>query len=200
MTRGAGAPRRLFLLGFTPLFPPPTALTTGIAACFAAYFAFQAFLPSGDSMRTSLSDPGVLRAVTGGGLYLTLLGLFGLGLGAVIRSSAGAVATLFGVLFVPSLIKTLLPHSRQDTIGPNQPQQNDLHRPAANRHPRALGRVRRLQPLHGGRPRSRILPDQAPRRLAQARTMPQTLPWTPQAPPSPPARARREEPRKEKLC
>jgi hypothetical protein len=74
-------------------------------------------------MRTSLSDPGVLRAVTGGGLYLTLLGLFGLGLGAVIRSSAGAVATLFGVLFVPSLIMTLLPQPWQNTIGPYLPLQ-----------------------------------------------------------------------------
>jgi ABC transporter len=36
-----------------------------IAACFVTYLIFQAFLPSGDSMRTSLSDPGVLRAVTG---------------------------------------------------------------------------------------------------------------------------------------
>src|SRR5262249_48536942 len=99
------------------------ALITGIAACFAAYFIFQAFLPSGDSMRTSLSDPGVLRAVTGGGLYLTLLGLFGLGLGAVIRSSAGAVATLFVALSVPSLTMTLLPRPGQNTIGPSLPLQ-----------------------------------------------------------------------------
>jgi len=67
-------------------------------------------------MRTSLSDPGVLRAVVGGGLYLTVLGLFGLGLGAIIRSSTAAVATLLGVIFVPSLIVTLLPQSWQDTI------------------------------------------------------------------------------------
>jgi ABC-2 type transport system permease protein len=64
-------------------------------------------------MRTSLSDPGVLRAVAGAGLYLAVLGLFGLGLGAVIRSSAGAVAMLLGVL---SLIVTLSlppPHRRE---------------------------------------------------------------------------------------
>jgi hypothetical protein len=60
----------------------------------------------------------VLRAVTGGGLYLAVLGLLGLGLGAVIRSSAGAVAALFAALFVPPLVMTLLPHSWQDTIGP----------------------------------------------------------------------------------
>jgi hypothetical protein len=121
-TLAAVPQRRLMLAAKTTVFAA-TALTTGIAACFAAYFAFQAFLPSDDSMRTSLSDPGVLRAVTGGGLYLTLVGLFGLGLGTVIRSSAGAVATLFGVLFVPSLIMTLLPQSWQDTIGPYLPLQ-----------------------------------------------------------------------------
>jgi len=115
-TLAAVPQRRLMLTAKTTVFAV-TALIIGIASCFAAYFAFQAFLPPGDGMRTSLSDPGVLRAVAGAGLYLTVLGLFGLGLGAIIRSSTGAVATLMGVLFVPSLIVTLLPQSWQDTIG-----------------------------------------------------------------------------------
>ncbi len=91
------------------------------AASFGAYLIFQALLPGSDAMATSLSDPGVLRAVTGAGLYLAVLGLVGLGLGAVIRFSAGAVAVLFGVLFVPSILITLLPQSWQDTIGPYLP-------------------------------------------------------------------------------
>jgi hypothetical protein len=115
-TLAAVPQRRLMLAAKTAVFAV-TALIIGTASCFAAYFAFQAFLPAGDGMRTSLSDPGVLRAVAGAGLYLTVLGLCGLGIGAVIRSSAGAVAMLFGVLFVPSLIVTLLPQSWQDTVG-----------------------------------------------------------------------------------
>jgi ABC-2 type transport system permease protein len=115
-TLAAVPQRRLLLAAKTAVFAA-TALITGIASCLAAWFAFQAFLPAGDPLRTSLSDPGVLRAVTGAGLYLTVLGLLGLGLGAVIRSSAGAVATLLGLLFVPTLIVTLLPQSWQDTIG-----------------------------------------------------------------------------------
>jgi len=35
----------------------------------------------------------------------------GLGLGIVLRSSAGAIAALFGALFVPPLTATLLPQS-----------------------------------------------------------------------------------------
>ena len=64
-----------------------------------------------------LSDPGVARAVTGAGLYLGVLALAGLGLGAVLRSSAGAITALFGTLFVPSIIMQLLPASWQDTAG-----------------------------------------------------------------------------------
>ena len=117
----AAVPQRRLMLAAKTIVFAVTALIVGIASCLAAYLAFQAFLPAGDGMRTSLSDPGVLRAVTGAGLYLTVLGLLGLGLGAIIRSSAGAIATLLGLLFVPSLLAALLPQSWQDTIAPYLP-------------------------------------------------------------------------------
>jgi hypothetical protein len=117
----AAVPQRHLLLTAKALVFTAAAAATGIAACLAAYLVFQAFLPAGDAMRTTLADPGVLRAVTGAGLYLTVLGLLGFGLGAVLRSSAGAVAALFGVLFVPTLLVALLPSSWQGTIGPYLP-------------------------------------------------------------------------------
>jgi hypothetical protein len=113
----AAVPQRRLLLAAKALVLTAAAAVTGIAGCLAAYLAFQAFLPAGDAMRTTLDDPGVLRAVTGAGLYLIVLALLGFGLGAVLRSSAAAVAVLFGVLFVPSLLAALLPSSWQDTIG-----------------------------------------------------------------------------------
>jgi len=117
----AAVPQRRLLLTAKALVLAAAAAVTGIAACLAAYLVFQAFLPAGDAMRTTLADPGVLRAVTGAGLYLTVLGLLGFGLGTVFRSSAGAVAVLFGVLFVPTLLVALLPSSWQDAIGPYLP-------------------------------------------------------------------------------
>jgi ABC-2 type transport system permease protein len=72
-------------------------------------------------MRTTLADPGVLRAVTGAGLYLNVLTLLAFGLGTVFRSSAGVVAVLFGLLFVPTLRTALLPSSPQETLGPHLP-------------------------------------------------------------------------------
>jgi ABC-2 type transport system permease protein len=117
----AAVPQRRLLLTAKALVLAATAAVTGIVACLAAYLVFQAFLPAGDAMRTTLADPGVLRAVTGAGLYLTVLALLGFGLGIVLRSSAGAVAVLFGMLFVPTLLVALLPSSWQDTLGPFLP-------------------------------------------------------------------------------
>ena len=52
----------------------------------------------------SLAEPAVLRAVALTGAYLALVALIGLGLGAIIRHSAAAVATLVGGLFVLPLL------------------------------------------------------------------------------------------------
>ena len=117
----AAVPQRRLMLAAKALVLAAATLTAGIAASFAAYAVFQAFLPAGDAMRTTLATPGVLRAVTGAGLYLAVLALLGFGLGVIIRSSAGAVAALFGLLFVPTLLVALLPQSWQDTIGPYLP-------------------------------------------------------------------------------
>ena len=116
----AAVPQRGLVLTAKAIVFAATALLVGIVSSFAAYFVFQAFL-SDDSLKSSIGDPGVLRAVTGGGLYLTMLGLLGLGLGTIIRHSAGAIAALFGLLFVPPIFMGLLPPSWQTTIGPYIP-------------------------------------------------------------------------------
>lgn len=59
----------------------------------------------------SLSDPNVLRVVIGGGLYLASVGLLAFALGTLVRRTAGALASFFGVLFLPSALIDLLPTS-----------------------------------------------------------------------------------------
>jgi hypothetical protein len=60
----------------------------------------------------SLSQPDVTRTVIGTGLYLTVLGLFGLAIGALIRHTAGAIAIVIGlVLVVGPLLGLLDPYS-----------------------------------------------------------------------------------------
>ena len=118
----AAIPQRRAVLAAKAIAFTTTTIVLGIASSFAAFFVFQACL-AGDGLRASLDDPGVLRAVVGGGLYVTVLGLLGLGLGTIIRSSAGAIAALFGLLFVPPLLIGLLPPSWQTTIRPYVPME-----------------------------------------------------------------------------
>ncbi|HWD10207.1 MAG TPA: hypothetical protein VG366_00075, partial [Solirubrobacteraceae bacterium] len=55
-----------------------------------------------------LSQPGVLRVVAGTGVYLTLIGLLGLALGWILRSTAGAISMLVGILLViPVLLSAI---------------------------------------------------------------------------------------------
>ena len=59
----------------------------------------------------SLSDPGVLRAVIGAGLYLAVLGLFALAIGALVRHTAGGITGVIGFVLVLSPLAQLLPGS-----------------------------------------------------------------------------------------
>ena len=58
-----------------------------------------------------LSQPGVLRAVFGAGLYLTVLGLFALAIGGLIRHTAGAITAVIGMVLVIFPLAQLLPDS-----------------------------------------------------------------------------------------
>src|SRR5882757_7899386 len=69
----AATPRRHTLLAAKALVFTGVTLIASTVSTFAAYLAFQAALPAHTLTATSLSDPGVARAVVGGGLYLTVL-------------------------------------------------------------------------------------------------------------------------------
>ena len=79
-----------------------TTLITGQAAAFLAFFAGRTALGHGIAA-PALSQPGVLRTILLSGASLALIGLLGLGLGAIIRHTAAAVAVLVGVVYVGEL-------------------------------------------------------------------------------------------------
>ena len=54
-----------------------------------------------------LGDPDTLRMFWGTGLYLAAVGLFGLALGGLLRHSAGALATVLGILLLLPVIVQL---------------------------------------------------------------------------------------------
>jgi ABC-type transport system involved in multi-copper enzyme maturation permease subunit len=76
---------------------------------FGSFFLGSLLLHS--KVPVSLSDPGVTRAVLGAGIYLTVLGLFAVAIGALIRHTAGAIATVIGVVLVVPIITSFLPGS-----------------------------------------------------------------------------------------
>ena len=75
------------------------ALTVGEAAGFLAFFAGGAALPARIAA-PALGRPGVLRAVVLAGAGFCLVGLIGLGLGAIIRHTPAAIAVLVGGVYV----------------------------------------------------------------------------------------------------
>jgi ABC-2 type transport system permease protein len=77
------------------------ALAVGMATSFAAFFLGQAML--GD-LKASLGDPGVLRAVFGGGLYMTLIAMFSMGVAAMLRSPMLSLGILMPFFFLISNI------------------------------------------------------------------------------------------------
>jgi ABC-2 type transport system permease protein len=95
----AAVPRRLPVLGAKTAVFGAVALVAMLIASFAGFFGAQAFL-SGYHHSFSLSQSGVLRVVAGTGVYLALIGLLGLALGWILRSTAGAISTLVGILLV----------------------------------------------------------------------------------------------------
>jgi ABC-2 type transport system permease protein len=64
----------------------------------------------------ALGDPGVLRAVIGAGLYLAMLGLFALAVGAIVRHVAGAITGIIGFVLVLAPLAQLLPGSLGDHV------------------------------------------------------------------------------------
>jgi ABC-2 type transport system permease protein len=113
-TLAAVPQRRTVLAAKATVFSAVT-LVVGLVSCFAAFFVGQAIL-STQGIQAHLGDPGVLRSVAGSGLYLAVLGLFALGLGTLIRRSAGAISALFGILLVLPVLVLTLPSSWSDVI------------------------------------------------------------------------------------
>jgi len=103
----AATPRRPLLLGAKVAVIGAISVVVGEILTFACFFTGRAIL-SGRVQVATLGQPGVLRALLLSGAFLALLGMFGLGLGVIIRNTAGAIAAYVGVIFLlPVLLQTL---------------------------------------------------------------------------------------------
>jgi ABC-type transport system involved in multi-copper enzyme maturation permease subunit len=102
-------PRRL------TMFTAKLAVLAGLMFVVGEVVSFGAFfvgkLVISPHVPVSLNDPGVLRAVFGGGLYITVLALFSFAFGVMLRHTAGAITAVLGLMLVISQLTQLLPDS-----------------------------------------------------------------------------------------
>jgi ABC-2 type transport system permease protein len=140
----AAIPNRPLLLAAKAAVFGAVALAAGEAAAFIAFFAGGAALPDGIAAPT-LGQPGVLRAVALGGAGYCLIGLLGLGLGAIIRHTPAAIAVLVGGVYVlAQLVAGLAP-----PIMPYLPVSIVANSMSAVQPVAAVGQVQFLSPWAG---------------------------------------------------
>ncbi|WP_217213132.1 ABC transporter permease [Streptomyces sp. AC550_RSS872] len=97
----AAVPRRGTFLASKIAVATGLALVVGLATSFVTFFLGQAML--GDH-RAEIGDPGVLRAVIGGGLYMALIAMFSMGVAAMLRSPMLSLGILMPFFFLVSNI------------------------------------------------------------------------------------------------
>jgi ABC-2 type transport system permease protein len=107
-------PRRRVVLAAKAAVTGAAALLAGEVLAFLAFFLTQAML---GRRGVSLADHGALRAVLAAGLLLAVAALTGLGLGAIIRHTAGAIAATVGVIYLITALCLVLPGPWNTRIG-----------------------------------------------------------------------------------
>jgi ABC-type transport system involved in multi-copper enzyme maturation permease subunit len=101
-------PQRRTVLAAKVIVFGSVALVVSTLSVFTAFAIGQVILSS-KHLGVSLGDPGVFRAVCGAVAYLVFIGLLALGLGAVLRRTAGAISALFALILVLPLLAQALP-------------------------------------------------------------------------------------------
>jgi ABC-2 type transport system permease protein len=100
-------PKRLpMLLAKVVVFAILVAILAEIVAFGSLFVGSAIFHPH---VSVSLNDPGILRATIGAGLYLTVFGLFAMGIATLVRHSAAAISIAVGVAFLLPIVAALLP-------------------------------------------------------------------------------------------
>jgi hypothetical protein len=116
----SAVPKRLPVLWAKAGVFGAVALAISIPSALIAFFVGQSLLSS-HHLELAFSAPGVARAVIGAGLYLTVIGLFGVGIGTIVRNTPGAISAFVAIMFVVPPLMNVLPTSWNNAISPYLP-------------------------------------------------------------------------------
>jgi ABC-2 type transport system permease protein len=109
-------PRRLPVLWAKVIDYSVVSFVLLVPAVLVSFFASQAILQSIHPLQISFSQAGVARSVLGGALFVMLVGVFALAIGAIVRNTAGGIATFAGIFFVLPPLMNILPLSWNNAI------------------------------------------------------------------------------------
>jgi ABC-type transport system involved in multi-copper enzyme maturation permease subunit len=113
-------PHRLLVLWGKLIVFAAVTFALMLVSTLVSFYAVQAIVTQHHEQVT-LAAPHAVRAVIGTALFLTVLGILAVALGALVRNTAGGIAAFVGLLFVLPGIVALLPSSTGDAIGPYMP-------------------------------------------------------------------------------
>jgi ABC-2 type transport system permease protein len=113
-------PRRLPVLWGKILVFSAVSFVLMLIAALIGFYASQA-IDTQHHVNVSLGAPHALRVVLGSVLYMTVTGVFCTALGAILRSTAGAISAYVGLLFVLPGVAAILPQSLSNSIHPYLP-------------------------------------------------------------------------------
>jgi ABC-2 type transport system permease protein len=131
----SAVPRRLPVLWAKAGLYAAVTFVLMLPSSFLAFVVGQHFLASHG---TALSAPHAWRAIIGTAAYLTLIAVLAVAFGFAIRSTAGGIAALFGLLLVLPGIGQLLPTSWQSHTLPYLPSNAGSAMYSARPDPTAL--------------------------------------------------------------
>jgi ABC-2 type transport system permease protein len=109
-------PRRLPVLWAKLLDYAVVSFVLMVPAVLVSFFASQAILHNISQLQIAFTHAGVARSVIGGALYVMLVGIFALAIGAIVRNTAGGIATFAAIFFVLPPLMNVLPLSWNNAI------------------------------------------------------------------------------------
>jgi hypothetical protein len=116
-------PKRLPVLWAKLLDYAVVSFVLMVPAVLASFFASQAILHNIQRLQISFTQPGVARAVIGSAVYVVLVGIFALSIGAIVRNTAGGIATFAAIFFVLPPLMFTLPTSWNNAISQYLPSE-----------------------------------------------------------------------------
>jgi len=96
-------------------------LVLSVPSVLLAFWGSQEVLAQHHILQISFGAPGVARSVLGGAVYLVLVGMFAMAIGAIVRNTAGGIATFAAIFFVIPPLMNILPTSWNNAISPYLP-------------------------------------------------------------------------------